>query len=204
MGGLRTSNQVSIQAFVFVLFSTFVQNKQKKYMFLSPSRIMTNNPGLNSLHFQLICQDFALQLQWRVKFFLLFISHQVLPPTSQHIVRKQSKGCVELVGHRFTRGNSTVSLFFLINGNGYNSKGNISEIILQSTLVISNSKGLSEILRDIRTSTCQICRIEENLIRLTTFNKYMCNLTPEVRDILKLLWKREAISPLFHNYFYLC
>ena len=30
-----------------------------------------------------------------------------------------------------------------------------------STLVISNSKGLSEILRDIRTSTYQICRIEE-------------------------------------------
>ena len=53
-----------------------------------------------------------------------------------------------------------------------------------STLVISNSKGLSEILRDIRTSTYQICRIEEKLIRLTTFNKYMCNLTLEVRDTL--------------------
>ena len=38
---------------------------------------------------------------------------------------------------------------------------------IQSTLVISNSKGLSEILRDIRTSTYQICRIEEKLIRLT-------------------------------------
>ena len=31
--------------------------------------------------------------------------------------------------------------------------------VIQSTLVISNSKGLSEILRDIRTSTYQICRI---------------------------------------------
>ena len=71
---------------------------------------------------------------------------------------------------------------------------------IQSTLVISNSKGLSEILRDIRTSTYQICRIEEKLIRLPTFNKYMCNLTPEIRDILKVLWK---ISPLFHNIFYL-
>ena len=30
---------------------------------------------------------------------------------------------------------------------------------IQSTLVISNSKGLSVILRDIRTSTYQICRI---------------------------------------------
>ena len=66
---------------------------------------------------------------------------------------------------------------------------------LQSTLVISNSKGLSEILRDIRTSTYQICRIEEKLIRLPTFNKYMSNWTLEVRDILKILWKRGEIAP---------
>ena len=41
---------------------------------------------------------------------------------------------------------------------------NISDI--QSTLVISNSKGLSKILRDIHTKTYHICRIEEktNLI----------------------------------------
>ena len=42
---------------------------------------------------------------------------------------------------------------------------------MQSTLVISNSKGLSEILRDIRTSTYQICRSEEKIIRTTTFNR---------------------------------
>ena len=59
----------------------------------------------------------------------------------------------------------------------------------KSTLVISNFKGLSKILRDIRTSTYQICR-RKKLIRLTTFNKYMCNWTLEVRDILKILWKR--------------
>ena len=35
---------------------------------------------------------------------------------------------------------------------------------IQSTLVISKSKGLSETLRDIRTSTYQICRIEEKNI----------------------------------------
>ena len=72
---------------------------------------------------------------------------------------------------------------------------------IQSTLVISNSKELSEILRDIRTSTYQGCRIEEKIIRTTTFNKYICNWTPEVRNILKILWKRgeRAISPLFHN-----
>ena len=77
---------------------------------------------------------------------------------------------------------------------------------IQSTLVISNSKGLSEILRDIRTSTYQICRIEEKLIRLTTFNKYMCNWTLEVRDILKILWKRGEIAPyfLFSIIFFTC
>ena len=51
---------------------------------------------------------------------------------------------------------------------------------IQSTLVISNSKGLSEILRGIRTSTYQICRIEENIIGTTTFNKFICNLKLEV------------------------
>ena len=34
---------------------------------------------------------------------------------------------------------------------------------IQSTLVILNSKGLSEILRDIRASTYQICRTEEEI-----------------------------------------
>ena len=69
-------------------------------------------------------------------------------------------------------------------------------IYIQSTLVISKYKGLSEILRDIRTSTYQICRIEgKKLIRLTTFNKYMFKWSLEVRDILKILWKRGEIAP---------
>ena len=46
---------------------------------------------------------------------------------------------------------------------------------IQSTLVISTSKGLSEILRDIRTSPYQICRPEEKIIRTTTINKHICN-----------------------------
>ena len=68
-------------------------------------------------------------------------------------------------------------------------------IHVQSTLVISNSKGLCEILRDIHTSTYQICRIEEKIIQTTTFNKYMCDWTLEVRDILKIFWKRGEIAP---------
>ena len=65
---------------------------------------------------------------------------------------------------------------------------------IQSTLVISNSKGLCEILRDIRTSTYHICRIEETVNRPTIFNKCICNLAPEVRYILKILRKREEIA----------
>ena len=42
---------------------------------------------------------------------------------------------------------------------------------IQSTLVISNLKGPSETLRDIRSSTYQMFRIEENTNRTTKFNK---------------------------------
>ena len=60
-----------------------------------------------------------------------------------------------------------------------------------------------EILRDICTSTYQICKIEEKIIRTTTFNKYICNWTLGVRDILKILWKRGEIAPFsyFPQYF---
>ena len=44
-------------------------------------------------------------------------------------------------------------------------------------------------------STYQICRIEEKLYRTNTFNKCICNLTPEVRDVLKTLWRRWEIAP---------
>ena len=40
----------------------------------------------------------------------------------------------------------------------------LTQIYIQSTLIISTSKGPSEILRDIRTSTYQICRTEEKII----------------------------------------
>ena len=56
-------------------------------------------------------------------------------------------------------------------------------------------RGLSEILQDIRSLTYQICRIEDKIIRLATFNKLICNWTHEVRDILKILWKRGEIAP---------
>ena len=75
---------------------------------------------------------------------------------------------------------------------------------VQSILVISKSKGLSEILRDIHTSTYQTCRIEEKTKKTTTFHKLICNLTPKVRVTQKILRKRRncflgAISPLYDN-----
>ena len=42
---------------------------------------------------------------------------------------------------------------------------------IQSTLVISKSKRPSETLRDIRTSTYQMCGIEEHTNRKTKFHK---------------------------------
>ena len=41
---------------------------------------------------------------------------------------------------------------------------------VQSTLVISKSKGLSEILSDIRSSKYQISRIKEKINQTTTFH----------------------------------
>ena len=62
---------------------------------------------------------------------------------------------------------------------------------IQSTLVISNSKGLPGILHDIRTSTYQNCRIEEKINRTTTFNKCICNWTLKIRDIETIVEKRR-------------
>ena len=59
-------------------------------------------------------------------------------------------------------------------GSSTSSVKHISKTHIQLTLVISNSKGLSEILRDIRTSTYQICGIEEKIIRTTTFVCVVC------------------------------
>ena len=47
---------------------------------------------------------------------------------------------------------------------------------------------IQEILRDIRISTYQICRIEEKINRKITFHKLICNFTPEIRDTL-VYWK---------------
>ena len=45
------------------------------------------------------------------------------------------------------------------------------KIKIQSTLVISKSNGPTKTLRDIRTSTYQICSIEEKTVQTTKFHK---------------------------------
>ena len=73
--------------------------------------------------------------------------------------------------------NTVLSRFFLHTVPGgkmplfYNFNGRSRQQTIQSTLVISNLKGPSETLRDIRTSPYQIFRIEENTNRTTKFNK---------------------------------
>ena len=81
---------------------------------------------------------------------------------------------------------------------------------IQSTLVISKSKGPAETLRDIRTLTYQMWRIEENTELTTKFHKWTCYLTPLIRNIC---WKycgkgeklllRSNFSP-YPQYFITC
>ena len=62
--------------------------------------------------------------------------------------------------------NSKKQSFILMRIDGIENSNKV-----QSTLVISKSKGPAETLRDIRTSTYQMCRIEENTKRTTKFHK---------------------------------
>ena len=63
---------------------------------------------------------------------------------------------------------------------------------IKSTVVISKSKGHSEILRDIRTSIYEICRNEGKNRSNNHISQMNITLIPEVRDILKLLWKNRS------------
>ena len=62
---------------------------------------------------------------------------------------------------------------------------------------------LSRIPRDSRDSKgleisvpghIRFAELRKKIIRTTTFDKYMCNWTLGVRDILKILWKRGEIA----------
>ena len=85
----------------------------------------------------------------------------------------------------------------------YPHKGKAGDINKYSQL--SKSKGHPEAIRDIRTSTYQICRIEENTNRKTKFHKKIYYLTPLARNIYRNYCgerrncSSEAISPLIYN-----
>ena len=39
-------------------------------------------------------------------------------------------------------------------------------------------------------------RVRKTINRTTTFNKWICNLTPEGRNIYKIMWKKGEIAPV--------
>ena len=41
----------------------------------------------------------------------------------------------------------------------------------------------------------RVAEVKKTINQTTTLNKWICNLTPEDRDILKILWKRGEIAP---------
>ena len=66
---------------------------------------------------------------------------------------------------------------------------------IQSTLVISNSKDSLKYFEKSVPRYIRFAEFSKKINRTTTFNKCVCHLTPEVRDILKILWKRGEIAP---------
>ena len=63
--------------------------------------------------------------------------------------------------------------------------------LYKSTLIISKSKGLSDIFWDISTLDITDLQNWGTITRTTTFHKWICNLTSQVKYILKILWKRH-------------
>ena len=78
----------------------------------------------------------------------------------------------------------------------------MSILNIQSTLVISNSNGLSEILRDIRLSTIRFAKFRKKMNPAATFNKYVYVMPPEVRDIYLKYCGKDDKFLLFSTIFY--
>ena len=77
----------------------------------------------------------------------------------------------------------------------------LSGDIIQSTLVISKPKGLSEILRDIRTSAYQVCKIEEKNKSYNYISQMIIHIIKHLKlNMLKILWKRGEIATNFSSF----
>ena len=75
---------------------------------------------------------------------------------------------------------------------------NLCFLHIQSTLVISKSKEPSEILRDIRTSTYQMCRTEENTNRTTlqhgsSIRTIRANVGFHLIEIIEYIYSKVAL-----------
>ena len=80
----------------------------------------------------------------------------------------------------------------------YYSFVNISFSVLSTYSRLSLSRIPRDSLKYFEISVVRHIRFAElrkKLIRLTTFNKYMCNWTLKFRYKLKILWKRGEIAP---------
>ena len=78
----------------------------------------------------------------------------------------------------------------------------MNHLIRDTVLSLSLSRIPRDSLEHFEISVPRNIRVAElrkTINRITTFNKRICNLTPEDRDILKILCKRGEIAPLFHN-----
>ena len=83
--------------------------------------------------------------------------------------------------------------------------GNCEEFVLHLVKdVLYNQLSLSRIPRDsLKHFEIKVLRhirfseLRKKINRTTTFNKFICNWTLEVRDISKILWKRGEIAPSF-------
>ena len=69
----------------------------------------------------------------------------------------------------------------------------------QSAFIISKSMGLSEIFEISVSRHIRFAELRIKINRTTTFHKCICNLTPEVRDVLKILWKRGEIVAKYYG-----
>ena len=141
---------------LFILETVCLRNKCEdgiRYSHLEISHTKDNNDGNIALREQFFASDTS--------------SFKSVRCSKTLVLSKWSRRCAldTNVGAKGDNPAYTANKCTIFIPTYYSTKFNVMPLFhmdtIQSTLVISNSKGLSEILRDIRTSTYQISRIEE-------------------------------------------
>ena len=154
----------------------------------------------------------ADDLQFYILFNSILVILQCITMTGHlQLKRFPPPATTELLGWKFSVCNgevwssyATFAIFFLSNENpiwrlivnGCMRIYALSKFKYSWLSLSRNRKGLSKTLRDIRTSTYQICSIEEKTIWTTKFYKWLCNLTSLIRNIYwKYCGKGEKLLP---------